>query len=236
MKKSCSHHERLTVVLDMDETLIHSQVDVIGGGEGASTYDPRQAEEGRPADAGEGSHDFEFTIPINQLDPTQGKLRVRVRKRPGLDFFLEEASSFCNLAVFTAGTEDYAKVLLDKLDPCGRMSLRLYRDSCSILDGLFLKDLRKVETDLARVVLVDNSPVSLLINPDNSILVSSFYTNPDDTALGQLLPILRKLHHAGDVRDALGKEFQLREALEQSGWDLEDIRRRHEAQMCDKGG
>ena len=70
MKKSCSHHERLTVVLDMDEvkpypkyllwcnlfdvsvihwvsivfsqTLIHSQVDVIGGGEGASTYDPRQ--------------------------------------------------------------------------------------------------------------------------------------------------------------------------------------------------
>lgn len=122
-------------------------------------------------------------------------------------------------------------MLLDKLDPCGRMSLRLYRDSCNVLDGLFLKDLRQVGTDdLSRVVLVDNSPVSLLINPDNSILVSSFYTNPNDTALGdgsppcldfrlrcsrlmvsyrtadsslcaagQLLPILRRLHHAGDV-------------------------------------
>jgi len=135
--------------------------------------------------------------------------------------------------VFTAGTEDYAKVLLDLLDPCGRMSIRLYRDSCSVVDGLFLKDLRRVNAvDLSRVVLVDNSPVSLLINPENSILVSSFYSNPDDTALGQLLPILRKLHHAQDVREALNKEFMLREALEQSGWDLDDIRRRHEQQLA----
>jgi len=238
-KQSPSHHERLTVVLDMDETLIHSQVEVVGADESMTAYDPRQAED-RPASGQgssvEGSHDFEFTIPINQVDPSQGFLRVKVRKRPGLDSFLEEASSFCNLAVFTAGTEDYAKVLLDLLDPCGRMSLRLFRDSCSVLDGLFLKDLKKVDHDLSRVVLVDNSPVSLLINPDNSILVSSFYANPDDSALGQLLPILRKLHHAGDVRDTLAKEFQLREALEQSGWDLEDIRRRHEQQMCDHVG
>jgi TFIIF-interacting CTD phosphatase-like protein len=84
---------------------------------------------------------------------------------------------------------------------------------------------------LSRVVLVDNSPVSLLINPENSILVSSFYANPDDTALGQLLPVLRKLHTAGDVRETLGEQFQLREALQQSGWDLDDIQRRHEAQM-----
>ena len=120
------------------------------------------------------------------------------------------------------------------------MSIRLYRDSCSVLDGLFLKDLKKVKDhDLSRVVLVDNSPVSLLINPDNSILVSSFYYNPDDTALGQLLPVLRKLHHSGDVRDALVKQFQLREALEQTGWDLEDIRLRHEQQeaaMNERGG
>jgi len=117
------------------------------------------------------------------------------------------------------------------------MSLRLYRDSCSVVDGLFLKDLNRVRPDLSRVVLVDNSPVSLLINPDNSILVSSFYANPDDTALAQLLPILRKLHHAGDVRFALEKEFQMREALEQSGWDLADIQRRHiEQQWLEHGG
>lgn len=49
--------------------------------------DPAQSEQG-----GEPPHDFEFTIPINQLEPEQGMLRVRVRKRPGLDFFLEEVA------------------------------------------------------------------------------------------------------------------------------------------------
>ena len=39
-------------------------------------------------------HDFEFTIPINMLEPEQGVLRVRVRKRPGLDYFLEEVAVF----------------------------------------------------------------------------------------------------------------------------------------------
>ena len=32
-----------------------------------------------------------------------GELLVKVHKRPGLELFLEEASSFCTLAVFTAG-------------------------------------------------------------------------------------------------------------------------------------
>jgi len=233
------HRERLMVVLDMDETLIHSQLEFAGVGSAAcaAKYDPRQAEDRFVGQASSGAtHDFEFMIPVEGL--LGGELKVKVHKRPGLDAFLEEASSFCTLAVFTAGTEEYAKALLDKLDPCGRMSLRLYRDSCSVVDGLFLKDLGKLDRDLSRVVLVDNSPVSLLINPDNSILVSSFYTDREDRALPQLLAILRKLHHSGDVRGALEAQFQLREALEQSGWDLEDIRRRHleQQQWGEHGG
>jgi len=226
MPKKAGLRERLMVVLDMDETLIHSQLEFIGDGCTAQ-HDPRQAEDRSCSESDTSAmHDFEFGIPVDGL-VGRGELKVKVHKRPGLDEFLEEASSFCTLAVFTAGTEDYAKVLLEKLDPCGRMSLRLYRDSCSVVDGLFLKDLRKLEHDLSRVVLVDNSPVSLLINPDNSILVSSFYTDREDRALPQLLTILRKLHHSGDVRGALEEQFQLREALEQSGWDLEGIQRRH---------
>lgn len=221
------HHERLMVVLDMDETLIHSQLEFNGAGVSnspAGSLDPRQAEDRSAGECSQAAHDFEFMMPIDS--EVDGQLKVKVHKRPGLDAFLEEASSFCTLAVFTAGTEDYAKAVLDMLDPCGRMSMRLYRDSCSVVDGLFLKDLGKLNRDLSRVVLVDNSPVSLLVNPDNSILVSSFYTDRDDRALPQLLSILRKLHHSGDVRGALEKEFHLRSALEQSGWDLEDIQRR----------
>lgn len=65
-----------------------------------------------------------------------------------------------------------------------------------MIDGLFLKDLNKyaafrsttdfgarVQREMSRTVLVDNSPVSMLLQPDNSILVSSFYTDREDNAL-----------------------------------------------------
>jgi len=222
----------MLVVLDIDETLIHSKLELVGmPGEYLAEHDPRQEEQREGCDPDAQNFDFEFTVPVQSQMGT-GELRVKVHKRPGLDRFLEEASSFCQLAVFTAGTEDYANALLDKLDPCGRMGLRLYRDSCSLVDGMFLKDLNKVvvehgDRDLSRVVLVDNSPVSLLINPENSILLRSFYTDPDDRVLSNLLVLLRRLHHAGDVRPALEREFGLRRTLENSGYDLDEIARRH---------
>ena len=97
---------------------------------------------------------------------------------------------------------------------------------------------------LSRTVLIDNSPVSMLLQPDNAILVSSFYTDRSDNALFkvlslsfllqtdvvmlillwlQLLPILRELHSMDDVRPYLVKEFALRAALEHSGYDLDGI-------------
>jgi len=220
----------LTVVLDMDETLVHSKLELrCAEGNVVRISDPRQSEDrSKSLEESDVPHDFEFSIPLAPA-PSNGELVVRVHKRPGLDAFLEEASSFCNLAVFTAGTEDYGKALLDLLDPCGRMSLRLYRDSCSMIDGLFLKDLNKVQREMSRTVLVDNSPISMLLQPDNSILVSSFYTDRDDNALFKLLPILRDLHHMDDVRPYLVKEFALRAALEHSGYDLTAICQKHDA-------
>lgn len=219
----------LTVVLDMDETLVHSKLELrCAEGNTVRINDPRQAEDrSRSNEEPEVPHDFEFAIPLSPA-AGNGELRVRVHKRPGLDTFLEEASSFCNLAVFTAGTEDYGKALLDLLDPCGRMSIRLYRDSCSMIDGLFLKDLNRVQRELSRTVLIDNSPVSMLLQPDNSILVSSFYTDREDNALYKLLPILRELHHMDDVRPYLVKEFALRAALEHSGYNLNEVSQKHE--------
>jgi len=232
MHESADHsgpRSPLTVVLDMDETLIHSQLELrCAEGSTVKISDPRQEEDrSKSTEEPTAPHDFEFAIPLSAA-ASSGELLVKVHKRPGLELFLEEASSFCTLAVFTAGTEDYGKAMLDQLDPCGRMSLRLYRSSCSMVDGLFLKDLNKLERGLSRTVLIDNSPVSMLLQPDNAILVSSFYTDRSDNALFKLLPILRELHSMDDVRPHLVKEFALRAALEHSGYDLEGIDRKVE--------
>lgn len=52
---------------------------------------------------------------------------VTVYERPGLAEFLRRASMIGELVLFTAGLEGYARPLVDKIDPEGMISARLYR-------------------------------------------------------------------------------------------------------------
>ena len=82
--------------------------------------------------------------------------------------------------VFTAGTEAYAAPLLDLIDPERKLTGRFYRTSCRRvvceLGELYLKDLSSLPLPqpLSRVVLVDNNPVSFLVQPCNGIPVVSW--------------------------------------------------------------
>lgn len=63
------------------------------------------------------------------------------------------------IVVFTASQSIYAKQLLDILDPDGKLfSRRAYRESCIFSDGSYTKDLTVLGVDLAKVVIIDNSP------------------------------------------------------------------------------
>lgn len=53
-----------------------------------------------------------------------------VSKRPGLDQFLHEMAKHYELVVFTAGTQEYADEVLDRIDKDGLISHRLYRQHC----------------------------------------------------------------------------------------------------------
>lgn len=58
---------------------------------------------------------------------------------------------------------EYADPVIDWLDADGRggmIATRLFRESCTYVNGSYVKDLRIVDPDLARVCLVDNSPIS----------------------------------------------------------------------------
>ncbi|CAM9517995.1 unnamed protein product [Discosporangium mesarthrocarpum] len=191
---------KLTVVLDMDECLLHSKFH----GPGAASEAYRQLEE-RPEDVNDVNS---FWVALDDGDTAQ------VNKRPGLDAFLEALARDYNTVVFTAAMPDYAGPVLDFIDPKGTLfHQRLYRNSCRQVKGAFLKDLSIVGAecggDLSRIVLVDNNPLSFICQPNNGILVASFYDDPNDSALASVMQLIRHLDQAQDVRPFLKDMFRL---------------------------
>ncbi|KIM23710.1 hypothetical protein M408DRAFT_77067 [Serendipita vermifera MAFF 305830] len=169
-----------TLVLDLDETLIHS------------TSRPLRAH----AEAG---HMVEVVL--------GGRCTLyHVYKRPFVDYFLRKVSSWYTLVIFTASMQEYADPVIDWLDAGrGILSRRMFRESCTQLpNGSYTKDLSLIEQDLSRVCLIDNSPVSYNVNPANGIPIEGWISDPSDEALLHLLPVLDSLRFATDVRRILG--------------------------------
>jgi TFIIF-interacting CTD phosphatase-like protein len=61
---------------------------------------------------------------------------------------------------------------------------RLYRENCVKLNNnIYAKDLRLIEKDLSKVVLVDNSTFSCLYQLDNSVPMIPYYGGEDNELL-----------------------------------------------------
>ncbi|CAG5117999.1 unnamed protein product [Candidula unifasciata] len=183
--------KRKVLVLDLDETLIHSHHDGV----------LRQVKPGTPPD-------FVLKVTIDRHP-----VRFFVYKRPHVDFFLEMVSQWYELVIFTASMEIYGAAVADKLDG-GKNILRrrYYRQHCNLDMGSYTKDLSAINPDLSSVFILDNSPVAYRMFPDNAIPIKSWFSEPRDTALLCLLPMLDALRFCNDVRSVLGRNLHLSRA------------------------
>jgi len=193
----------LTVVLDLDECLVHSKF--LETHETNPLHRDFRQPEWRPEHVKE-VNAFECTLPWGET--------VIVNKRPGLDHFLMECGDEFTTMCFTASDEVYANEVLDHLDPaCHHISRRLFRDQCRKVKNTYLKDLSVLKRDLSRVVLVENSSKAVLANPLNAILVPPFYDSPDDRALEGVMELLHELNEVDDVRPVLQEKLRLDKIL-----------------------
>ena len=108
MAPSANVLPKMTVVLDMDETLIHSRFLEMSE---AETVEMRQAEERQ---SNVKSVDDSFHVVLTEGGP---KTTVAVNRRPQLAAFLESLAARWRVVIFTAATQDYADPVLDVIDP-----------------------------------------------------------------------------------------------------------------------
>lgn len=187
-RKSCIPRKalqgpRVSLALDLDETLVHCSV--------------------QPMDRAE----LTFNVNFNGQD-----YEVYVRTRPHLQEFLQQVSEWFEIIIFTASQRVYAEKLLDILDPKHQyIKYRVFRDSCVCIDGNYLKDLGILGRELHQVAIVDNSVQAFGFQLDNGIPIESWFDDDEDKELLHLLPFLRQLKEAPDVRPLIRSTFRLHE-------------------------
>ncbi|TVU19732.1 hypothetical protein EJB05_35901 [Eragrostis curvula] len=199
---------RLTVVLDLDETLV-------------SAYESSSLPASLRTQAVEaGLHCFDMECISSDKARRQRVNRVTVFERPGLHEFLQRTSEFADLVLFTAGLEGYAKPLVDRIDTHNRFCHRLYRPSTVTTQYReHVKDLSCLSKDFCRIVLVDNNPYSFLMQPLNGIPCVTFTAGQpmDDQLMRVIFPLLKRLSLEKDVRPALYETFHMPEWFQRQG-------------------
>jgi len=152
------------LVLDLDETLVHSSFKPIPNPD--------------------------FIIPVEIEDQIH---KVYVLKRPGVDQFLQRVGPLFEVVVFTASLAKYADPVLDLLDSTRVVHHRLFREACTNYKGNFVKDMSRLGRDIKKILIIDNSPSSYMFHPENAIPCESWYDDEHDTELLDLLPLLETL-------------------------------------------
>ena len=137
------------------------------------------------------------------------------RMRPYLFQFLNLVKNYFELIIFTAAKSDYADPILDVIEGTKGtyFTYRLYRESCSIINNYYVKDIGKFGIDLRKSIIVDNMSQNFRLQKENGILISSFWGEDiNDKALFYLGRILVSIgmemvekNYMIDIRDELVK-------------------------------
>jgi RNA polymerase II subunit A small phosphatase-like protein len=169
---------KITLVLDIDETLIHS------------SFSPQQGTE----------FHFSLSNDISSCD-------IYVSVRPGVREFIDTLSKYYEIVAFTSSSKPYADQVLDYIDPSRKIKYRLYRESCAMFNNIFVKDLSKLGRDLKRTIIIDNAPSSYMLQPYNAIAISDWIDNTEDKELYDICEFLVQNHQCKNVMDLFANDL-----------------------------
>jgi mitochondrial import inner membrane translocase subunit TIM50 len=130
--------------------------------------------------------DLENTLVSSTWDRKYG---WRHAKRPGVDKFLHELAQYYEIVLYSPSIDGVADPVVTSLDKDGCILHRLYRDATYYTNGVHVKDLRRLNRDLRRMIVLDDDPAEVQFTPENLIRIKP-YTDPTDRTDNSLLRIL----------------------------------------------
>ncbi len=129
--------------------------------------------------------------------------------RPYTKLFFEKLKNFYEIIIFTNGTKEYCDKILDFIDPNQEyIKFRLYRKHSINKDNdNYLKDLSLLGRDLSKIIIIDDLAQNYKLQQDNGLPITSWKGDINDTALKDLIPILKKIveDNVEDVRNVIVK-------------------------------
>ena len=167
-----------SLILDLDETLIHYPDEQL-----------LQLEE-----------KFAQSLSNEELSRS-----LNFKVRPFVYEFLRKIKPHFEIIIFTAASQMYADLVIDRFDRDRMVDHRFYRQHTSLHKGKLVKDIHKIGRDLSKIVILDNLPENFMLQPHNGIYVQSWTGNPDDRCLTYLWPFFLSIIETNpeDVRDML---------------------------------
>ena len=177
-------NKKKTLVLDLDETLVHSYF------QKDPPYEP----------------DVSFDIDINEQT-----VHVATLVRPGARYFLEKMSKLYEIVIFTASLSQYAVPLLNIIDKKKYCEHKLFREHCFSYNYKgnlgYVKDLTKLNRDINSLIILDNNPNCYFFNKENGIPIKTWLSDKNDRELFIVQPYLEFLSNdfITDVRPILSE-------------------------------
>ena len=81
--------------------------------------------------------------------------------------------------------------------------MRLFREHCTYINGVFTKDMSKIGRDMKDAIILDNSPSAYMLQPECAMPIISWYDDPKDRQLYDLIPLFIQLSQIYDCREGL---------------------------------
>lgn len=152
--------------------------------------------------------DLENTLVSSTWDRKYG---WRHAKRPGVDKFLYDMAQYYEIVLYSPSVDGIADPVVTSLDKDGCIMHRLYRDATWYRNGVHCKDLNRLNRNVRRMIVLDDDPAEVAMNPENMIRVKP-YTDPNDrtdNTLARIAPFLIEIVREGyDDFPALLQQYQ----------------------------